>query len=127
MAVPRSRARAARASGENASPEHPAIRQDPDLQGWSWTDGTFSWVEPTAWCMLAVKKLARDDAGSARARIDEAEKVLADRACEGGGWNTGNPEVYGQALPAYVPPTAVGVLALAGSRARDDGVDALAF
>jgi len=92
-------------------PEHPAIRQNPTLQGWSWIDGTFSWVEPTAWCMLAVKKLVRSTPDAAP-RIDEAERVMRDRACVDGGWNYGNPEVYGKNLPAHVPPTAVGVLAL---------------
>src|SRR6478736_1185162 len=33
-------------------------RQDNKLQGWSWIDGTFSWVEPTAWGLLALRKLA---------------------------------------------------------------------
>ncbi len=91
--------------------EHPAIKQDTSLQGWSWSDGTFSWVEPTAWCTLAVKKLARDNE-DAPARIEEAERLLRDRACEGGGWNYGNTEVYGQALRAHVPPSAAVVLAL---------------
>ena len=31
-------------------------RQDNSLQAWSWIDGTFSWVEPTAWCLLAQKQ-----------------------------------------------------------------------
>ena len=111
--------------GERES-AHPAIKQDPNLQGWSWTDGTFSWVEPTAWCTLAVKKLASGDP-AARARIDEAEKVLVDRACVGGGWNAGNSEVYGLALPAYAPPTAVGVLALQNRRQDRVVVEATGF
>jgi hypothetical protein len=104
--------------GERVS-EHPAIRQNPHLQGWSWTDGTFSWVEPTAWCMLAVKKLARE-APDAAARLDEGERVLRDRACAGGGWNYGNPEVFGKNLPAHVPPTAAALLAL-----QDRAADAM--
>ena len=31
-------------------------RQDNSLQAWSWIDDTFSWVEPTAWCLLALKQ-----------------------------------------------------------------------
>jgi hypothetical protein len=89
----------------------PVIRQDTTLQGWSWTAGTFTWVEPTAWCMIALKQWAADF-GGARLRLDVAERVMRDRACAGGGWNFGNGIVYGQALPAHVPPTAVGVLAL---------------
>lgn len=91
--------------------EHPAIKQNSSLQGWSWTEGTFSWVEPTAWCTLAAKKLAHGD-GAARDRITEAERMLRDRACKGGGWNNGNTEIYGQNLLAHVPPSAAGVLAM---------------
>jgi hypothetical protein len=105
---------------------HPAVRQNPNLQGWSWIDGTFSWVEPTAWCTLAVKQLARA-APEAAARLDEAERVMRDRACAGGGWNYGNPEVYGKNLPAHVPPTAVGVLALQDRMSEGMVQQAVAF
>jgi hypothetical protein len=94
---------------------HPAVKQDPTLQAWPWNEGTFSWVEPTAWCTLALKKLGRAHAGS-QARIDEAEMLLVDRACKNGGWNYGNTEVYGQNLYAHVPPTAMGVLAMQDRR-----------
>jgi hypothetical protein len=86
------------------------LRQDHSLRGWPWIPGTFSWVEPTAWCTLALKKWRSDAA--ARARIDEAESVLRDRTCAGGGWNYGNSAVYGQDLAPHVPPTAAGLLAL---------------
>lgn len=89
----------------------PHIRQDTTLQGWSWTAGTFTWVEPTAWCMLALKRWPAD-AAETRQRLEVAERVMRDRASIGGGWNYGNGMVYGQTLPAHVPPTAVGVLAL---------------
>jgi hypothetical protein len=35
------------------------MRQDNALQAWSWIPNTFSWVEPTAWCLLALKKWSR--------------------------------------------------------------------
>jgi hypothetical protein len=98
------------------------IQQDTTLQGWSWTPGTFTWVEPTAWCMLALKRWP-GDATATRARLDVAERVLRDRACAGGGWNFGNGIVYGNALPAHVPPTAIGVLAMQ-DRASDPLVTA---
>jgi hypothetical protein len=97
------------------TPPAPAIRQDTSLHGWSWTPGTVSWIEPTAWCLLLVKKWPHSAAASAR--IDEAERVLRDRACAGGGWNFGNGEVYGQGLPAHAPPTAAGLLAMQDHRA----------
>ena len=94
-------------------PQHPMVRQDGALQAWPWFQDTFSWVEPTAWCMLALKKVA----GARRSpdlasRVEEAERLLADRACPGGGWNYGNGLVYGKDLPAHVPVTAVAVLAM---------------
>lgn len=88
-------------------------RQDNHLVGWAWNEGTFSWAEPTSWCLLALKK-ARNLPGVASAadRIDEAERLLADRCCRSGGWNYGNSNVLGRELSPYVPTTAVALLAL---------------
>ena len=97
------------ARGESA-PANPAARMDSSLQGWSWMAGTFSWVEPTAWCTLALKR--RGNGTASAERIAVGERVLRDRVCADGGWNYGNSEVFGQALPAHVPPTAGAVLAL---------------
>jgi hypothetical protein len=88
------------------------IRQDSRIQAWPWVDGTFSWVEPTAWCLLAVKKWRRAGDGLANTRVEEAERLLADRTCIGGGRNYGNAVVLAKALPAYVPTTALALLAL---------------
>ena len=102
------------AKGIRIEPDAPgasAVRVDSRLQAWSWTEGTFSWVEPTAYCMLALK--ARRVAGPAvEARLAEAEAVLLDRVCEPGGWNYGNAQVLAQDLRPYVPTTALALLAL---------------
>lgn len=88
-------------------------RQDSTLQGWPWVRDTFSWVEPTAWCLLALKcNHAIAGSGAATARELEAERVLVNRMCTGGGWNYGNAAAFGQDLRAYVSTTAVGLLAL---------------
>jgi hypothetical protein len=102
--------------------EQPArSRQDNSLQGWSWTPETFSWVEPTAWCLLAVKKWARTAGGSAdMSRVSEAERVLINRSCVDGGWNYGNPDVLGTNLRPYVPTSAIALLAMQDR--RDDPV-----
>jgi hypothetical protein len=38
--------------------------------------------------------------------------MLLDRACVGGGWNSGNSIVYGVPLPPHVEATAIALLAL---------------
>ena len=73
-------------------------RQDDSLQGWPWTPDTFSWLEPTCWCALALKKTRAHTHGAADARIQEADKLIANRCCETGGWNFGNASVIGQDL-----------------------------
>lgn len=94
-------------------------RQNNQLQGWPWLPGTFSWVEPTSWSVLALKKApapARPPATAAR--IAEAEALLDNRACESGGWNFGNASAFGQDLRAYVPTSALALLALQNLRTR---------
>ena len=81
--------------------------------GWSWTRRTASWVEPTAQALIAlgmapVESSSRD----AQQRRDLAEKMLFDRMCPGGGWNCGNPRVYGVPGEPLVGPTVWALLAL---------------
>lgn len=107
-------------------PAAPDIRQDNSLQGWPWIDGTFSWAEPTSWCLLALKRCARRNQRARQlerggpeplaSRIDEAERLLIDRCCPTGGWNFGNANVMGQDLRPYVPTTALGLLAMQDRR-----------
>jgi Prenyltransferase and squalene oxidase repeat len=102
------------------APDTLPVRLDPDLKGWSWTTGAFSWVEPTAYALLALKKLRRELPGSeVETRILEAERMLYDRACEGGGWNYGNPVAFRTSLPPYPDTTALALLALQDHRAAD--------
>lgn len=92
-------------------------RQDNSLQGWPWVRDTFSWVEPTAWALLALKLNTRSPASAAAvARQSEAERLLLNRVCVGGGWNYGNASTLGQDLRAYAPTTAVALLALQDRR-----------
>ena len=94
-----------------------ATRQDSTLHAWSWVKGTFSWVEPTSWCLLALKKSPEPlEANERSARIDEAERLLFDRVCQTGGWNYGNSNMLGQQLHAHVPTTALALLALQDRR-----------
>src|SRR5204862_3739187 len=90
--------------------------QDSRLQGWPWMPDTFSWVEPTCWCMLALKKTQAHARASAVARIVEAEKLLLNRSCSVGGWNAGNASAMGQDLRPYVPTTALGLTSMQDRR-----------
>jgi hypothetical protein len=93
------------------------FRQDNSLQAWPWVDGTFSWVEPTCWCLLLIKKLRTQLGPEADERIGVAEAMLHDRACSDGGWNYGSSNVYGQELFPYVSTTALGLMAMQDRRA----------
>jgi hypothetical protein len=92
-------------------------RQNNHLVGWSWFADTFSWVEPTAFGVVAVKRARKlgwqrvDDV-----RLRESESVLFDRVSPTGGWNYGNSNMLGTELHAYVPNTAVALLALQDKR-----------
>ena len=55
-------------------------------------------------------------------RTKLAEAMLYDRMCAGGGWNTGNPLVYGAAGEAFVVPTAFSLLALRHCSERSENV-----
>jgi squalene cyclase len=94
------------------------VRLDPDLRGWPWTANEFSWVEPTSYALLALKKVARTREGVADI-VAEAEAMLYDRACPDGGWNYGNSTVYEEALEAFPETTAVALIALQDR--REDG------
>jgi Squalene-hopene cyclase C-terminal domain len=88
-------------------------RQDPTLPGWNWTPGTASWVEPTAYALLLLANAPPETLlEEAAERRQKAEAMLYDRMCPGGGWNLGNPEVYGVAGIPRVAPTAWALLAL---------------
>jgi hypothetical protein len=109
-------------------------RQDNTLQAWPWIPDTFSWTEPTAWCLLALKKaapLSYDDNGpralEAKARVLEAEHLLANRVCTNGGWNYGNASAFAQDLRPYVATTAVALMALQDRPADPAVARSLAF
>jgi hypothetical protein len=97
------------------------VRLNEDLIGWPWTTGNFSWVEPTSYFMLAVKKLkAQLPADNFKERVGQAELMIYDRMCEGGGWNAGNAEVYDAKLWPYPDTTALALIATQENRQRKE-------
>lgn len=84
-----------------------------DLKGWPWASGSFSWVEPTSYFLIGLKKLRTSLAGTnVNERIRQGELMIYDRVCEDGGWNYGNSNVYGEALWPYPDTTALALIAL---------------
>jgi hypothetical protein len=91
-------------------------QQNDAYRGWGWTPKTASWVEPTAFGLMALRDaLAEQLPRNAAERRDLAVALLYDRMCPGGGWNCGNPRVYGVDGDALVLPTCWALLALGGS------------
>ena len=95
--------------------------QDHRLRGWGWTEGTSSWVEPTAYALLALRHARGSSAFLTRVdkRCNLAQQMLCNRMCPGGGWNCGNPLVYGVAGDPLIVPTCLALLAL-GEFAKKD-------
>jgi hypothetical protein len=94
-------------------------KQSDSYYGWSWTPGTASWVEPTSLALIVLSGAPRDllpQAGPERIKL--AEAMLADRMCVGGGWNCGNPMVYGVPGEPLVGPTVWALLALRNNLQR---------
>jgi uncharacterized protein (DUF362 family) len=83
---------------------------DLKLVGWPWADGTFSWVEPTAWACFALRRAGHGD----HPRVSEGIKLLLDRVLERGGVNYGNRNVLGRPLEPLPGPTFAMLLALQG-------------
>ncbi len=100
------------------------VRFDPAKFGWSWVAGTTSWVIPTAFAVIALKRSRSgnlDLAPRIDHRIDLATGMLLDRTCVEGGWNSGNGVVLGVPVAAHLDATAIALLALR-SHCRDSSV-----
>lgn len=86
--------------------------QSVSLSGWSWTPNTASWVEPTCYALIVLHAEAAAPLPNVAQRRQVAVAMLYDRMCPGGGWNCGNPRVYGVAGQPLVGPTVWALLAL---------------
>src|SRR5215471_16710221 len=98
----------------SAAKQH--VSHNDEFRGWGWTPRTSSWVEPTSFALLAFSSVRSPQATSLVKQISErrtlAVGLLYDRMCAGGGWNCGNPRVYGVAGESLVLPTCWALLAL---------------
>lgn len=96
--------------------------------GWSWTAGTASWVEPTSYAILFLRLFpAEKRPAEAERRLRLAETMLCDRMCPGGGWNCGNPMVYGVPGEPQVTSTVWALLVMKEIRERPEVQQSLAW
>ena len=95
--------------GETSEPQE-YTGHDTSLTGWPWVAGTHSWVEPTAWGLLALRAVGQGQ----HARAREAAHLLQNRLLDAGGCNYGNTVVLGQQLLPHVQPSGLTLMALAG-------------
>lgn len=101
-------------------PRSAVLGHDSTIIGWPWVLGTHSWLEPTAWAVLALG--SADEADHPRTR--EGVRMLIDRLLPTGGANYGNTFVLGQRLRPQVEPTGLALLALHGEVDRSGRIDA---
>jgi uncharacterized protein (DUF362 family) len=102
-----------------AGPKHDEIRAlDPNhdidvrLIGWPWAINNFSWVEPTSWACLALRRIGQVK----HPRVQEGLALLVDRAMDTGGINYGNRRILDKILEPIPGPTALMLLAVQGRK-----------
>jgi uncharacterized protein (DUF362 family) len=83
---------------------------DLTIVGWAWAEGNFSWVEPTAWACLALRRAGYGE----HERVKDGQRLLLDRTFDEGGINYGNRHILGKPLEPVPGPTALTLLALQG-------------
>ncbi len=103
-----------------ANPERWPLGHDMQLVGWPWLAGTHSWVEPTSLAILALSGAGMQSHG----RTKQGVSVLRDRAIPTGGWNMGNPVVFGTPLRPVPAPTGLALLALSTTGRNEPAVEA---
>lgn len=111
------------------------LRLNTKARGWPWLEGNSSWVEPTAYALIALKiamsqhnespPLIKRDFSEISRRIQDAEGLLFDTMCEEGGWNYGNNCVLGVNLKPYLSTTALTLVALQGCEGNKEAHKAI--
>lgn len=104
------------------------VQHNDGYRGWGWTPRTASWVEPTAFALIALTQCPRSllPRGAQR-RQHLAKALLYDRMCPGGGWNCGNPRTYGIAGEPLIVPTVWALIALRAEQNRPEFRASLAW
>lgn len=96
---------------------------DTQLKGWPWIDETHSWVEPTAMCVMAIRRTGHGK----HERVREAVQMLLNRQLPRGGWNYGNTFMFGRELHPMPESTGAALTGLAGSVERNTIAHSLSY
>jgi hypothetical protein len=83
---------------------------DTAIRGWSWSENTHSWIEPTGVTILALRSAGY----SQHDRLHEAARMILNRQILSGGWNYGNTTVFQKELLPMPDQTGIALCALAG-------------
>jgi hypothetical protein len=83
---------------------------DTAIRGWSWIEGTHSWIEPTSLSVLALRATGH----AQDSRTLEAVSMIMNRQLPSGGWNYGNTTVFGQELLPMPEHTGQALCAVSG-------------
>ena len=107
---------------------------DKNLRGWNWNSGTATWIEPTTYALIFLKRFVRMGGWAHENRAHnlnkitrEADELIYARTCKGGGWNYGNSRVLGEELRPYPLTTALALIALQDSPNRVENRDSLEY
>lgn len=94
------------------------VGHDTTLLGWSWAVKTHSWLEPSAFFVLALRAAGLNE----HPRTREGVQLVTDRLLPNGGCNYGSTMVLGQYTLPQIEATGVAMLALAGEQNTDPRV-----
>ena len=89
---------------------------DSTLKGWPWVAGTYSWIDPTALGIIALKVTGHSN----HPRIAEATRLLLNRQLPHGGWNYGNTILFDKELRPMPENTGLALDALQSLTARSN-------
>ena len=82
-------------------PVNSPLGHDTTIPGWSWVNDTYSWLEPTALAVIALRRAGRGD----HPRVRQGISLIEDRVVPEGGWNFGNNVTFGTSLRPKPGPT----------------------
>jgi len=101
------------------NPKDGVLGHDTTIPGWSWVNDTYSWLEPTAMAVIALRRAGFAD----HPRVRLGVSLINDRVIPEGGWNFGNNVTFGTSLRPKPAPTGMALVALADGSEPTQGIE----